>query len=436
MVIQTHGQAINDLQTGKSIRLAKVERGGSLEARRLPSGSVAFYWRHTRAGKTERIPIGPYDPSAPPKALKPGPRGYAVAAALEAARVLAKLDSEAPGGLRAERSRQQAAEEVARKEELARGKYTLQALCDEYCNWLERQGKDSHREARNILRRNLLEPHPELAATAANRVGKRPIVEAARKLTEAGKSTTGRKLRSYLRAAYACALRADSDATLPSSFIAFNITTNPVESITPIKGKTDKNPLSLADLRKYWKQLQKEPGVIGAALRLQLLSGAQRVAQLARLHERDVTTTTIQLFDPKGKRVDPRPHLLPITKPMRAELAQLAPTGYVLSTDGGITPMHPTSISAWAADAGKRAGIEGFQLKRVRSGVETALASVRVSKDVRGQLQSHGLGGVQDAHYDAHEYLPVKRQALDTLHKLLEAEPAKNVTPIKRKRAA
>jgi hypothetical protein len=432
----TPGQRISELSAGQAAVLDKIPAGGSLEARKLRSGVVMLYWRHTENSRTERVPIGTYDSSAPPKALKSTARGYSVAAALEQARELAKENAETPGGLRAAKERQKAAQAAQERAEEERQRYTLKGLYADYCALLKARGKPSWQDAENIFSNHLEAPFPELVAKPASNVEKREIVAAVRRLTEAGKSATGRKLRSYLRAAYACALRADSDATLPSSFIAFNITTNPVESITPIKGKTDKNPLSLDDLRRYWKQLQKEPGVIGAALRLQLLSGAQRVAQLARLHERDVAATTIQLFDPKGKRVDPRPHLLPITKPMRAELAQLAPTGYVLSTDGGITPMHPTSISAWAADAGKRAGIEGFQLKRVRSGVETALASVRVSKDVRGQLQSHGLGGVQDAHYDAHEYLPVKRQALDTLHKLLEAEPAKNVTPIKRKRAA
>lgn len=35
-----------------------------------------------------------------------------------------------------------------------------------------------------------------------------------------------------------------------------------------------------------------------------------------------------------------------------------------------------------------------------------------VSKDVRSHLLSHGLGGVQNQHYDRHTYWPEKRQAL------------------------
>jgi integrase len=435
----THGQIINALQPGQSARLQKFEYGGSLEARRLGSGHVTFYWRFTARGKTERVPIGPYDSSAPPKSLKPTTKGFSISAAAEAARELAKSNAETPGGLRAERERQQAAERAERAEAAAREKYTLSALCDEYCDWLQKQEKASCRDARNIFANHLKRDFPELAAKPAAQVEKREIVEAVRKLTEAGKMATGRKLRSYLRAAFACAVRADSDAILPAAFIAFGVTTNPVQDTAAIRGKSAKNPLSLADLRRYWNALKNEPGVIGAALRLHLLSGGQRVAQLARLTPEDVHKDWLQLFDPKGRRAEPRPHLLPVTKPMRTELAQLSAKGFVLSTDAdGKTAMHPSSLSTWAAEIGKRAGVKDFQLKRVRSGIETALAAARVPIHIRGQLQSHGLGGVQERSYDAHEYLAEKRAALDALHALLERKDSarSNVTPIGgRKRA-
>lgn len=432
----THGQTINQLTAGQSARLVKIDYGGSLEARRLTSGQVMFYWRFTQDKKTQRVPIGVYDSAAPPKSLKPTGRGYSIAAAADAAREFAKTNTETPGGLRAERERQKTAEDAEKKAKAARQKYTLEALCDEYCKWLEKREKAAHKDARNIFDNHLTATFPELAATPAAQVEKRQVVEAVRKLTEAGKMATARKMRSYLRAAYACAVRADSDPALPAAFIAFCVTSNPVESITPIKAKADKKPLSLPDLRRYWNAIKAEPGVIGAALRLQLLTGGQRIAQLARLHERDITPDTLQLLDPKGKRTEPRLHLLPNTPAIKAELDQLAPKGYLLSTDGGTTPMHPTSLTAWATEIASRAKIEAFQLKRVRSGVETALAACGIPLHIRGQLQSHGIGGVQAAHYDAHEYLQEKRAALKALENLLTRTEAKNVTPIKGKKRA
>jgi hypothetical protein len=78
-------------------------------------------------------------------------------------------------------------------------------------------------------------------------------------------------------------------------------------------------------------------------------------------------------------------------------------------------------LSNWASAAGS--GIEDFQTKRIRSGVETLLASARISTDTRGRLQSHGISGVQQRHYDGHDYMDEKRHALETLFKLLEGAP-------------
>jgi hypothetical protein len=65
----------------------------------------------------------------------------------------------------------------------------------------------------------------------------------------------------------------------------------------------------------------------------------------------------------------------------------------------------------------------GFQLKRVRSGVETLLAANDISREVRGHLQSHGMTGVQYRHYDGHDYMPHKRQALEVLMSAIEPKP-------------
>ena len=53
-----------------------------------------------------------------------------------------------------------------------------------------------------------------------------------------------------------------------------------------------------------------------------------------------------------------------------------------------------------------------FQLRDIRRTVETILASLKVPKDVRSHLLSHGLGGVQNQHYDRHTYWTEKRHAL------------------------
>lgn len=60
--------------------------------------------------------------------------------------------------------------------------------------------------------------------------------------------------------------------------------------------------------------------------------------------------------------------------------------------------------------------------------VETLLASQKVSKDVRGRLQSHGVSDVQARHYDCHEYIDEKREGLDALYvSLTRKAPAKAI---------
>ena len=89
------------------------------------------------------------------------------------------------------------------------------------------------------------------------------------------------------------------------------------------------------------------------------------------------------------------------------------------------------TLSRWSAAVGAGAGILDFQAKRIRSGVETLLASARISADIRGRLQSHGISGVQARHYDGHDYQEEKRHALETLLALLESPSASNVRQFK-----
>jgi integrase len=162
-------------------------------------------------------------------------------------------------------------------------------------------------------------------------------------------------------------------------------------------------------------------GFKGALLRLHLLSGGQRIEQLVNLLTANIAADSILLLDGKGRPGrPPRPHIVPLIKEAQKALAECDPRGaYALSSDGGETHVAATTLSDWAADMA-REQIERFQTKRIRSGIETLLASAGVSRDVRGRLQSHGVAGVQAHHYDGHDYVAEKRQALEILYKLLQ----------------
>ena len=55
---------------------------------------------------------------------------------------------------------------------------------------------------------------------------------------------------------------ARSKPSIPLLFKSFNITTNPVVETEPdeSQNRTDRHPMSLAELRKYWSLIKSRPG--------------------------------------------------------------------------------------------------------------------------------------------------------------------------------
>jgi integrase len=432
---RTAGDAIRALEVGKFTTLKKIDQGGALQARRLSSGSVQFYWRYTHEGKTDRVAIGTYDSTASPKSLTPTSKGYSVAAAAEACRAMATIQAEKAlvGGFREHEATVKREYQTAKAKVAEDEKHTLAKLLDAYVEHLKKSGRSSNADANSIFRLHVAEAWPEIANGPASKLTPAQFTDMLRRLAEDGKGRTANKLRAYVRAAYQCALDVDSLMSIPKVFRAFHITTNPA-ALTKRDAKhdkADKNPLRLPDLRAYWQAIKKEPGIKGAALRLHLLSGGQRIEQLVNMKNAKVTATAFTIFDAKGRPGHPpREHTVPLVPAAAKAMKELKNAKeYALSTDGGEKPLSAMTLTNWAREIPH--GIEGFQLKRIRSGVETALAAARVSKEIRGHLQSHGLTGVQARHYDAHEYEDEKREALQILFKLLDSEklPASKSTP-------
>ena len=308
----------------------------------------------------------------------------------------------------------------------ARQLLTLQALTTAYADLLQARGQESHKDARSIFRLHLLEPHPPLASKPAMDVTTGEIVDVLRAVKETGKDRTANKLRSYLRAAYETAITSHVSHEVPVAFKAFGITLNPVATTKAddAANRAAKQPHTLAEMRAYWSLIENVPGKEGAMLRLHLLTGAQRIEQLVRLQTTYVTDDTITIFDKKGKGQVERAHVVPLTARARREIHLLNDGGTFLLTATGDKPLEPTALRRFAHANGATT-IPGFKLKRLRSGVETFLASRKVSKDIRGRVQSHGVSGVQDKSYDAYEYFDEKLSALQLLEAALTGTDAK-----------
>ena len=424
MTTQTPGQLINEMAPGEFLKLAKIIPAGSLEARKLSTGAVNFYWRVTVGGKNLRELVGIYDSGASPKSLTPTAKGFSIMAATRAAESMAqKHVAHLPdGGIVGVKKAEEAAKVAKQKAADLEAHQTLERLLTDYCDHLESLGRSAHKDARSIFALHVVAPWPDVASMPARNVTLEHVADMMRLVREKGKDRTANKLRSYVRSAYATALKARSSASIPVRFKAYMVSHNPAADTQPDESanRADKNPLSAEELRTYWQIIRNLPGIKGAALRLHLLTGGQRIAQLVRLKCSDIQPDSIVLTDGKGRPGKPaRPHAVPLVPAARLALEALSPAGeWAISTDGGITHLAPTTLSNWAVEAvGDQ--IEAFNTKRIRSGVETLLASVRVSSETRGRLQSHGIMGVQARHYDGHDYMAEKLEAVETLYRLL-----------------
>ena len=401
---------------GKQQAFMRCGEVNGLQVRVTAKGSKSFVFQRKVNGRSLRMTIGAVSAWSIIDAQK------------EARRLAVTLDK---GEDPRELNRAKVAAKVQAKAEKERAaKFTFESLMADYANELERQGKTSHPKGRGMFKLHLSDGAPKLANTAAALVTAEQVADLLRSLREAGKERTAGKLRSYCRAAFEMARTSKLNLMVPVHFKNYGVQHNPAAETVAIKLVPEKNPLMPVHLRQYWQAIELLQGVRGAVLRLHLLTGGQRIEQLRHLVRANVGEYAITLLDAKGRTGrGARLHTIPLLPAAREALNTLLTlnTGeFPLSVDGGASPVSAKAIADWAKDAA--AGVDWmptdkpigqFQAKRIRSGVETALASLRVSQEIRGHLLSHGVTGVQAASYDGHDYAPQKLEALDTLQRFL-----------------
>ena len=441
---------------------------GTLVFHASTSGKVSAYFRHTLpTGKRYDLPLGLFDES--------GKTGATLASLRERAGELSKLYQ---GGIRDLKAHFEGEERKAREEEdariraqkereaaakaqaMARERYTLRRLCEVYAGHLEARGKvQSAKHARSLFKVHVFEEAPDLADTPAREVTRRDLTGLIRRCNEKGHVRAGGILRAYLSAAYALAVNAEGDSQAPSELLGFEVDSNPVQGVKAIPVQTSERALSKDEVRAYLSRLWGD-NLTDRFLVLHLLTAGQRVSQLLRVRVADYDTSegTLRLQDPKGRRQVAREHVLPLG-PLGAELVEVLidrareQAAKVARSTGGEADPNP---SLWASvggavmsisTPGKRAGeiasdMKGlaFDIRDVRRTCETLLAGMGVNRDIRAQLLSHGLSGVQDKHYDRHGYIEEKRSALERWEGLLaeiaQGQERSNVVQMRRRKRA
>ena len=280
-------------------------------------------------------------------------------------------------------------------------------------------GRASHRQVLNILKHvpEAVRGVPAKDADAA--ILTQPI----RALVEADKVRSAGALRTAIRAAFSMAFGAANNPNAPSSMLGFGIKHNVAADLLPVaggNGAPEERALSTDELRAYAAALDALPaGDEKDLLRLQLFTGGQRLKQIMRgTFEADTTSMVLMDIKGRGRRAQPRRHVVPL----------LGPAADILEARGG------RMFDFGDEDAIEKAllrlswivrkiseGMDGapFNLRSIRRSCETALASLGVSKDVRAQLLSHGLSSLQDRAYDRHSYAAEKQAAVAALQQLL-----------------
>lgn len=318
-----------------------------------------------------------------------------------------------------EQDRQQKAEKAAKVAAIeANQKYTLKALLETYTDYLDERDKGkSAKAAGSVIKVHILEAAPALAGKPANKVTADEVFSLIQKAREAGKERTAGVLRSTINAAYNCA-RKRFDTAIPIEFKKFNIENNPVDPISTIPVRAGNRTLSKDELKSYIAALG--DNTIDMALKLALYSGGQRMAEILRAEITDWNedTKTLRLLDPKGKRRTPREHLLPLG-PVASEIvtelvkqAKAKDTPLLFPSKTNKTPLHDSMPGPRVTEIAAAMGGDQFDLRDIRRTVETMLAGLNVSRDIRAQLLSHGISGVQAVHYDRYDYLKEKHAAL------------------------
>lgn len=440
---QLTARGLAALAIGEWANDAATHGAGVLQARKLASGAISFYYRYTGPNRRQdRLSLGSTMTLAEARAE----------AAILARRYQAG-ERDLRGALLADEAA--AANEAARAKEAAtaRSAATLGALMNAYVSSLKEAGKVSAGSVEKAVKLHIEKAWPALWERPAAELELDDLLPILSRMVREKKLREGGKIRSYLRAAYAAAIAAKQDAAAPDALRLLNVSRNPARDLATLdSGQPRDRVLSVAELRAYWRRIEAMPAREGALVRFHLLTGGQRIAQLMRLkwsdhdHDTDTGTGSVRLLDIKGRRRVPRVHLVPLLPLMAADLAVLrgddrseaggdGARPHLFSLTGGKAPatydefrgiMDPVVASMVAAGE----LTSPFTPGDLRRTVETRLAALGLSEEVRGHLQSHGLSGVQKRHYNFFEYDAEKRAAVEALYELLTGAGA-TVVPMR-----
>jgi integrase len=421
--------AVEGLKATGKARYEPVPLGGSLMARGLVA-SVGYYFHYKHTGKHYRYPFGEHLRNGDTTGTTES-TAYTLSGARARAIALSALQKEHGDLIGYLREQRQASQDAVQKATTARQTneqntrdYSLSKLCESYWTHLQQQGKPSAQDVRNSLTRWVVKKHAKLATTKASEITTDDILTILRAIIADGKQVTTNRVRSYLSSAYSHGMGSITDPLISSHASGFKLTSNPVLTIKPVAKfeKAGERVLNNDELAEFLKRLSKMSSPSSKAVMLSLRLGGQRITQLLAATEYSTDNQTLTLKDIKGRRTHARAHVLPVLSAVEPLILEAFKNPHPRRTGlyGGLTMQTISNEIRGISKLMTKKGSEPFGWRDLRRTCETMLASMGISKDLRAQLQSHGLSGVQERHYDKHNYIDEKQAVLEAWNARLD----------------
>jgi integrase len=304
---------------------------------------------------------------------------------------------------------------------------TVQQLFDAYITRLKADGKSSHKDVQQIYDKNI---KPYIGAMKARDVAPEQVKNIVRTVLQRGAGVMANHVRTYLMAAYAYGIKSDYDAASTTHAI-FRIETNPARDIpAPARVTPGERNLSADEIRELWDQLENSSMTFAmkTALKLLFATGGQRIEEVLgmRWDELDFDRKVWELTTARTK--NKRPHVVPLSDIAINLIRGVQPFSSDLfvfpSRDDKEKPIPARSLSQAVSrfctppmgkdNKRKQPTFNKFIPRDIRRTVKSRMGELGLSKEIRDRLHNHALHDVSSKHYDRYDYLPQKKQAMDS----------------------
>ena len=290
----------------------------------------------------------------------------------------------------------------AHARELRKGADTFKALAEEYLAKAAAKRR-SYREMKRILEHDW---YPEIGDMKAAEVPRRKIIEVLDGIVDRGSPVAANRALAIVRQVYLWAL---SKAKLESV---------PVTGIKkPHDEKSRNRALSADEIKILWDGLGTciQSDAVCDVIRLALILG-QRVGEICGMKAEEIDTERKVWVLPSERVKNGKAHAVPLPDmALSIIVPRLARGGkYVFAGPKGKPLNAKTPIKNLSRNL-EKLGIEHFTVHDLRRTVNTHLARLGVSSEIRSRVLNHVSGrraSVTESVYNVHAYDDEKRRAL------------------------